>query len=1226
MKRFIFFLTFVAICHSINAQLTIHVLSPWRDDNAEERRENLRVQGNEAVGYYPGTDMTSEGNGWFYYTYDPLPQHSPVMQFVNWIGPQLHVGRVEYSYKFSIDSMLALYPTNELWIVILDTLQPPVIYDVPPNSKVIKLFNPWPDNSPQMIIGNNAPLRMQHDDEHCGWYIYYYAGSLDRLTQLKFTDYFHTQIYSSDGMSDKSPPIDLQSTAELYDTIYILPRPFPYGPPSITSTFPGRTGDCGVRKISGLFRDWKQDDISFFNNPTGMSGGDSTGMILPYLSEPDYKPKRNPNSSARNAEELESWYETITFEDGTTNETCVDIELKKGDDGLWEYDSDWIGGFFLIDDFDNPNNIKYEDSREVEHNFHFTMEMHLQFIYHEGAGLAFYFRGDDDVWIFVNNTLAIDLGGLHERAADTLLLDREKNRLGLVDGQTYTMDIFYAERNPVGANFLLRTSMDIKNSDELYYKEKDNGNGQFQYDIWQRIVSEEQGCGTTRLIDEEGPARVDFYLEGPQFPGDSLFRLTPGTHFDGLIVDENKYRITLDSSKINGLVYGEYRIIFKSSVNEERTGYLVFYIEPNPHHLDILTTSTEFDQNNDANVDTIVIPIESDSIKIYSVIRDPSGKYIQIADFARWTSNDNNAFSLIPSESDPSQQIIVKSKTGNGWIKVSQDSLLSDSVYVMVYAKPNWPIINMATMLDNNGDIIPDLLHITLSDTFQTGQYLTSVIINYEGQQYQVDSDLCTLNRQSLSVPFQSQYGIDGTPTGSVTIEVSVDDEMETHTKEFSDGVGPGLIQAEVLENDGTEADILFLTFSENVFPATIIGMQLLLVKAENLDTVPLEISSIINLINDSSFSVILSPSGNNRPLPGDKLRLIPGNSGGTIADLNQNLPHELNPSVVLGFKPGAAPVNSSFYQDIDADGLIDKITINFKRKVDISEFDSIRIYWNLKHHILSASDFTTENDTSVIIHTNESVRGNIPLTGGLMHLSVYFKAVPGVTRNSYAQDKASPVITSAILIPGKYLETGDHKPDTLVVTFSEFIQSPGNHPFTFSNISDSYNLTLSFNRYRGEQYLFLVDAIEPDFIIPSTGDTVRIDTTAHLRDTIGNAQLHPKNRPVLLKVIEPAHEWRVNCGPNPILKNQSVIIQVFPFASFDITKYSSSITFFDAVGNKVKYADMKISNGKFDYEWNGRNHFGRLVGSGTYAGIITIKKNYSDVWKKMIKIGVNRR
>src|SRR5690554_2122733 len=133
------------------------------------------------------------------------------MQFVNWIGPQLHVGRVEYSYKFSIDSMLALYPTNELWIVILDTLQPFVIYDVPPNSKVIKLFNPWPDNSPQMIIGNNAPLRMQHDDEHCGWYIYYYAGSLDRLTQLKFTDYFRTQIYSSDGMSDKSPPIDLQS-------------------------------------------------------------------------------------------------------------------------------------------------------------------------------------------------------------------------------------------------------------------------------------------------------------------------------------------------------------------------------------------------------------------------------------------------------------------------------------------------------------------------------------------------------------------------------------------------------------------------------------------------------------------------------------------------------------------------------------------------------------------------------------------------------------------------------------------------------------------------------------------------------------------------------------------------------------------------------------------------------------------------------------------------------
>ena len=43
------------------------------------------------------------------------------------------------------------------------------------------------------------------------------------------------------------------------DTVYILPNPFPNGAPELSATFPGKTGECGFRRITGLFRDWKVD-------------------------------------------------------------------------------------------------------------------------------------------------------------------------------------------------------------------------------------------------------------------------------------------------------------------------------------------------------------------------------------------------------------------------------------------------------------------------------------------------------------------------------------------------------------------------------------------------------------------------------------------------------------------------------------------------------------------------------------------------------------------------------------------------------------------------------------------------------------------------------------------------------------------------------------------------------------------------------------------------------
>jgi fibro-slime domain-containing protein len=90
-------------------------------------------------------------------------------------------------------------------------------------------------------------------------------------------------------------------------------------------------------------------------------------------------------------------------------------------------------------------------------NFHFTTEIHLKFGYVKGQ--VFTFRGDDDMWIFVNGKLALDLGSMHDAQLGTIDFDAQAATLGITPGQTYPMAIFHAERHTEGSNFRIETNI-----------------------------------------------------------------------------------------------------------------------------------------------------------------------------------------------------------------------------------------------------------------------------------------------------------------------------------------------------------------------------------------------------------------------------------------------------------------------------------------------------------------------------------------------------------------------------------------------------------------------------------------------------------------------------------------------------------------------------------------------------------------------------------------------
>ena len=475
---------------------------------------------------------------------------------------------------------------GEVWILPPTTTGgvPKTSLTAPPVAFTLYVLRPkWTSTSVRMVWQGNDSRFTPNATRYCNWYVLtFYQGAVP--TKIALTNPVGDSVYGSAGL--KSAPATWASFTQWIDLTLQATAGGTFNvntdgaTPVIGSGVPSTATTCDTKVLAFSTYDYTDgidpvyryapfaEQLSGVNYPSGPNAGKTTdncpnsgggatpGLVRSTLNsfgKPVWSGKIDCNIG-QTTHGPQYWYDTLwrtstggysqSYVAGATQLNhfkCLRIPLKL--DAAGQYYSFESGSFFPLDTATSIP-FPYRPGNNAA-NFHFAMHAKAAFEY--VPGLKFEFKGDDDVWIFIDKKLVLDIGGMHSAVAGTIDLDV----LGLVEGRSYQFDMFYNERHTVGSSISIKTTMNLVPTLTVEFDTTKTVPGKQILDSWVIETTSdaskcvEEGATTVSSRRAGNPTYVLVSPDGGELAFDSTYA---ANNLPGTFIGNNGQRFEIDTT------------------------------------------------------------------------------------------------------------------------------------------------------------------------------------------------------------------------------------------------------------------------------------------------------------------------------------------------------------------------------------------------------------------------------------------------------------------------------------------------------------------------------------------------------------------------------------------------------------------------------------------------------------------------------------------------------
>ena len=201
-------------------------------------------------------------------------------------------------------------------------------------------------------------------------------------------------------------------------------------------------------------------------------------------------------------------------------------------------------GFFPFHPYNSEDNLSPNHDADLDHHFGISMEVKFALPpdkkLHKPDGtssdITFEFSGDDDMWVFVDDNLTLDMGGIHQPLTGNINFTTDSRFQG---GQEYTLRIFYLERGGCDSNCSIRFNIPLTKRNFEFEKQDADDNNTFLKDAKFQLFLD-AACTKPAVNDTNG----DYYYGISDDDGKvSFLSVSVGTYYMKEIEPPQGYRL-----------------------------------------------------------------------------------------------------------------------------------------------------------------------------------------------------------------------------------------------------------------------------------------------------------------------------------------------------------------------------------------------------------------------------------------------------------------------------------------------------------------------------------------------------------------------------------------------------------------------------------------------------------------------------------------------------------